>query len=151
MTPPPIASIGWARSTGSDQVSAPWRRPDPLGQRVVLTVLFCALVIVLPFGPYRVLLALLIAVVQLITTVVVRRLKVAVTDKLGSYLLVEHVLMLVVVLVAPSGYLGIAIVAIGSLDRTVRTFRRFGSGASLRPRRLPWSLRPSFSASVRDQ
>ena len=75
----------------------------------------CALVIVLPFGPYRVLLALLIAVVQLIATVVVRRLEVTATAELGSYLLVEHLLMLVVVLAAPTGYVGIAIVAIGSL------------------------------------
>jgi diguanylate cyclase (GGDEF)-like protein len=86
-----------------------------MGQRIVLTVSVCALVVVLPFGPYRVLLALLIAVVQLITAVVVRRLKVTVTAELGSYLLVEHLLMLVVALVAPSGYLGIAIVASGSL------------------------------------
>ena len=94
---------------------APWRRPDPLGQRVGLTVFVCGLIIVLPFGPYRVPLALLIVVVQLITTFVVRRRKVTVTEELGSYLLVEHLLMLAVALVAPTGYLGIAIVAIGSL------------------------------------
>ena len=94
---------------------APWRRPDPLGQRVGLTVFVCGLIIVLPFGPYRVPLALLIVVVQLITTFVVRRRKITVTEELGSYLLVEHLLMLVVALVAPAGYPGIAIVAIGSL------------------------------------
>jgi diguanylate cyclase (GGDEF)-like protein len=116
VTSPPIASGGTAGpTTGPYQVPAPWRRPDPLGQRIVLTVCTCALVIVLPFGPYRVLLALLIAVVQLIATVVVRRLEVTATAELGSYLLVEHLLMLVVVLAAPTGYLGIAIVAIGSL------------------------------------
>jgi hypothetical protein len=112
----PMASDGMAAlSAGPYQVPAPWRRPDPLGQRVGLTVFICVLIIVLPFGPYRVTLAFLIAVVQLITTVVVRRLKVTATEELGSYLLVEHLLMLVVVLVAPSGYLGVAIVAIGSL------------------------------------
>ena len=104
-----------AFSRGPYQVPAPWRRPDPLGQRVGLTVFVCGLIIVLPFGPYRVPLALLIAVVQLITTFVVRRRKITVTEELGSYLLVEHLLMLVVALVAPAGYPGIAIVAIGSL------------------------------------
>ena len=104
-----------AFSRGPYQVPAPWRRPDPLGQRVGLTVFVCGLVIVLPFGPYRVPLALLIVVVQLITTFVVRRRKITVTEELGSYLLVEHLLMLVVALVAPAGYPGIAIVAIGSL------------------------------------
>jgi predicted signal transduction protein with EAL and GGDEF domain len=73
------------------------------------------LVTVLPFGPYRLPLVFLIAAVQLITAVVVRRRKVTVTEELGSYLLVEHLLMLAVALVAPTGYLGIAIVAIGSL------------------------------------
>ena len=110
------ASDGMAAfSRGPYQVPAPWRRPDPLGQRVGLTVFVCGLVIVLPFGPYRVPLALLIVVVQLITTFVVRRRKITVTEELGSYLLVEHLLMLVVALVAPAGYPGIAIVAIGSL------------------------------------
>ena len=110
------ASDGMAAfSRGPYQVPAPWRRPDPLGQRVGLTVFVCGLIIVLPFGPYRVPLALLIAVVQLITTFVVRRRKITVTEELGSYLLVEHLLMLVVALVAPAGYPGIAIVAIGSL------------------------------------
>jgi diguanylate cyclase (GGDEF)-like protein len=104
-----------AFSRGPYQVPAPWRRPDPLGQRVGLTVFVCGLIIVLPFGPYRVPLALLIVVVQLITTFVVRRRKITVTEELGSYLLVEHLLMLVVALVAPAGYPGIAIVAIGSL------------------------------------
>ena len=111
-----IASGGTARpSTGPYQVPAPWRRPDPLARRIVLTASVCALVVVLPFGPYRVLLALLIAVVQLIATVVVRRLGVTATAELGSYLLVEHLLMFFVALAFPAGYLGIAIVAIGSL------------------------------------
>ncbi len=111
-----MASDGMAAlSSGPYKAPVPWRRPDPLSQRVGLTVAICALVILLPFGPYRAPLAFLIAAVQLIATVVVPRRKATVTEELGSYLFVEHLLLLVVVLVAPSGYLGIAIVAIGSL------------------------------------
>jgi hypothetical protein len=62
-------------------------------------------------GPARA----LIAVVQLISTIVVRRLEITVTQELARYVLVEYLLMVVVALVAPSGSLGIAIVAIGSL------------------------------------
>ncbi|MFT7501745.1 MAG: hypothetical protein ACI91Q_000545 [Gammaproteobacteria bacterium] len=46
-----------ALSAGPYRVQHPWLHPDPVGQRFVLTVLVCALVIGLPFGPYRVRLA----------------------------------------------------------------------------------------------
>lgn len=86
-----------------------------MGLRIVMTVLSCVLVIALPFGPYRIWLALMIAVVQLISTIVVRRLEITVTEMTASYRLVEHLLMLVIVLVASSSYVGVAIVALGSL------------------------------------
>lgn len=116
MTSPPTTTDGTAtHSAGPYQAPPPWRRPDPLGQRFVLTAITCVLIIVLPFGPYRVWLALLVAVVQVISAVVVRRLKITMTEELAGSLSVEHLLMVVVALLAPSGYLGIAIVAIGSL------------------------------------
>lgn len=96
-------------------VPDPWRRPDPIGQRVVLTVVSCVLIVVLPFGPHRWWLALLVAVVQTLSTVLVRRREVSMTESLANYLAVEHVLFLIVAVVSPSGYLAVAIVAIGSL------------------------------------
>ena len=101
--------------SGPYEVPKPWRRPDPIGQRIVLTSVACALVIVLPFGPYRWWLALTIAVVQTVSTVAIRRRGWTMTRQFAGFLTVEHLLMLVVVLIAPSGYLAIAIVGIGSL------------------------------------
>jgi len=86
-----------------------------LGQRIVLTLVSCALVALLPFGPYRLWLALMIAVVQAGWTAVVRLRKLSLTEELAHYLVVEHALMFVLALVAPTGYLGVSIVAIGSL------------------------------------
>lgn len=100
---------------GASEVSPRWQRPDPLGPRIALTLAACALVVVLPFGPHRLWLALLVGVVQAVTTVLVRRRGLSVTEEIGRYLAVEHLLMLVVALVAPSGYLAVSIVAIGSL------------------------------------
>lgn len=77
-------------------------------------------------GPART----LIAVVQLISTIVVRRLEITVTQELARYVLVEYLLMAVDALVAPSGYLGIAIVAIGSL----------GSNSPYLPQNWFWGL-----------
>jgi len=96
-------------------VPEPWRRPDPVGQRVMLTIVSCVLIAVLPFGPHRWWLALLVLVVQTLSTIMVRRRNVSMTETLANYLAVEHVLFLIVALVAPSGYLAVAIVAIGSL------------------------------------
>jgi len=101
--------------TGPYEVPSPWKRPDPVGQRIVLTLVSCALVVLLPFGPYRVWLALAILVVQTVWTIAVRRRDISLTEQLGNFLAVEHLMMLVVVLVAPSGYLAVSIVAIGSL------------------------------------
>ena len=97
------------------EVPNPWRRPSPVGQRIVLTLVSCALVITLPFGPYRWWLALVVAIVQTISTIAIRRRHLSMTEELANYLAVEHVLMLIVALIAPSGYLAISIVAIGSL------------------------------------
>ncbi len=78
----------------------------------------------------------LIAVVHLISTIVVRRLEITVTQELARYVLVEYLLMVVVALVAlvalvaPSGSLGIAIVAIGSL----------GSNSPYLPQNWFWGL-----------
>ena len=94
---------------------SPWQRTDPLKQRILLTLATCALLVALPFGPNRIWLALIVAVVQIISTIVVRRRGVTITEQLANFLVVEHVLMLVAVLMAPSGYLAISIVAIGSL------------------------------------
>ncbi len=69
----------------------------------------------LSFGPHRLWLALMVGVVQAVWTMLVRRRGLSVTEEIGRYLAVEHLLMLVVVLVAPSGYLAVSIVAIGSL------------------------------------
>lgn len=93
----------------------PWERPDPLGQRIVLTVGACALLMILPFGPHRIWIALFVGIVQTVATVTIRRRKNSLTDAIGHYLAVEHVLMLVVVLIAPTGYLAVSIVAVGSL------------------------------------
>ena len=71
--------------------------------------------------------------VQLISTIVVRRLEITVTQELARYVLVEYLLMVVVALVAlvaPSGSLGIAIVAIGSL----------GSNSPYLPQNWFWGL-----------
>lgn len=80
-----------------------------------MTLASCVLIVVLPFGPYRWWLALGVGIVQTISTIAVRRQRLSMTQELARYLAVEHLMMLAVVLVAPSGYLAIAIVAIGSL------------------------------------
>ena len=100
---------------GPYEVPSPWERTDPLRQRILLTLASCALIILLPFGPHRIWLALVVAVVQTASTVFVRRRGVSITEQLANFLFVEHLLMLFAVLIAPSGYLAISIVAIGSL------------------------------------
>lgn len=105
----------FAFAVGPGEVPNPWRRPSPVGQRIVLTLVSCALVILLPFGPHRWWLALGLVTIQTISTLVIRRRGITMTEELANYLTVEHVLMLIVVTVAPSGYLAISIVAIGSL------------------------------------
>ncbi len=100
---------------GPSRASHPWRRPDPLGQRVVLTLASCALIVALPFGPHRVWLALSVLVVQVGWTALVRQRDISMTEELANYLVVEHAMMFVVAMFAPTGYLAISIVAIGSL------------------------------------
>ena len=104
-----------ALPTGPSEGPQPWRRPDPLGQRTVLTLVSCALIIVLPFGPNRVWIAIVVLVVQAGWTALVRRRDIAMTEELANYLVVEHALMFVVALFAPTGYLAISIMAVGSL------------------------------------
>ncbi len=99
----------------SSEAPGPWQRPDPIGQRIVLTVAACLLVGLLPFGPHRWWLALTVAVVQIISTTLVRRRNISITEEVANYLVVEHALMFVIAVVAPSGYLATSIVAIGSL------------------------------------
>jgi len=91
------------------------KRPNPVGQRIVLTVLSCILVVLLPFGPYRLWIAVCVAVIQLVATIVVRRRRLPIADELGNYLVVEHLLMGGVGLLAPSAYVATSIVAVASL------------------------------------
>ncbi|MGB3735239.1 MAG: EAL domain-containing protein [Ilumatobacter sp.] len=112
---PTSAETGAPLLSGPYAVPSPWKRPDPVGQRIALTLACCVLIVVLPFGPHRVWLAVGLAVVQTVATFLVRRRRVSMTEELANFLTVEHASMLIVVLVAPSGYLAVSIVAIGSL------------------------------------
>ena len=60
----------------------PWQRPDPIGQRIVLTSVACILVAVLPFGPHRVWFAVAMAIIQTAWTIAVKRRDLSITDEL---------------------------------------------------------------------
>lgn len=78
-----------ATTTAPDPSSPLWQRPDPLGQRIALTLATCTLIMVLPFGPQRLWLALLVGVVQAVSTALVRRQGLSVTEEIARYLTVE--------------------------------------------------------------
>jgi len=116
----------------------PWRRPDPLGQRVALTLAACALVVLLPFGPNRFWVAVVLLLVQIVWTAVVRRRDISMTEELANYLAVEHLLMLFTVLIAPPGYVAVSIVAIASL----------ASNSAYLPPRWHWTLAAITTATL---
>ena len=104
------------------------RRPL-LIQRVVLTVLVCALIVALPLGPERFALAATILAVQFVSTWLIERKRRELLDQLGAYLLVEHLLVLVAGIICPPSYvtacmLGIASIGINAPYLTVHWLRR---------------------------
>lgn len=105
----------WATHVGDDAAARSSRPSYPAAHRLVLTVIVCFLVIILPFGPYRLWLAAMVAVVQASWSVLVHRRRLGVIEELANYVLVEHLIMLVIALVAPSAYPAVALVAVGSL------------------------------------
>lgn len=94
---------------------SPWDRRDPTLQRVVLTATVCILVMLLPLGPNRFVLAAVILAVQASTTVVINRSTQEPVDRLGAFLIVEHSLGVIATLLVPGAYIGSNLITIGSL------------------------------------
>lgn len=94
---------------------SPWDRRDPTLQRVMLTVTVCILLMLLPLGPNRFVLAGVILAVQAFTTVVINRSTSKPVDRLGAFLIVEHSLGVVSTLLVPGAYIGSNLITIGSL------------------------------------
>ena len=86
-----------------------------LFQRAVLTVLVAGLVVVLPLGPNRFLLAAIIVVVQAVSTWPIERRRPGPIDELGAFMLVEHGLVAVAGVVCPPSYVAASMLAIASL------------------------------------
>lgn len=110
------ASVRGAAPTDvrSTEVS-PWDRRDPAPQRAVLTLVVSALIVLLPLGPNRFLLAGIVVGVQIISTFIVTRRAQSSVDRLGTFLFIEHALAIVATLLIPAAYFGSNLITIGSL------------------------------------
>ena len=86
-----------------------------LFQRAALTALVAGIVIVLPLGPNRLILAAIIVAVQAASTWPIERRRPSPIDELGAFMLVEHGLVAVAGVVCPPSYVGASMLAIASL------------------------------------
>ncbi len=94
---------------------SPWDRRDPVAQRAVLTAVVSILILVLPLGPNRFLLAGIVVAVQASSTIVVVRATKSSVNRLGTFLAVEHTLAIISTLLIPAAYFGANLITIGSL------------------------------------
>jgi diguanylate cyclase (GGDEF)-like protein len=106
------------------EAPSPWKGSDPLSTRAALTVGCCLLIVVLPLGPYRFALAATVLLVQSVATLVVSRRQLGPEREMGVFLLVEHSLATVSVIVAPAIYVASALIMVTSLGANSPYLRR---------------------------